>query len=54
MAQLQDTILSGSLKLPTVENTASAGNVWFDEVAQKAKYSYYDGVEIQQSNLGER
>src|SRR6056300_1671553 len=44
MAQLQDVILSGSIKLPTVENTASAGNVWFDETAQRAKYSWYGGV----------
>lgn len=54
MAQFQNVISSGSIKLSTVENTASAGNVWFDEVTQRAKYSYYDGVGIQQSNLGER
>lgn len=37
MAQLSSTILSGSILLPTTENTSSAGNIWFD--GTNVKYS---------------
>ena len=44
MAQLKDVINNGLLKLPTSPNTLSVGNVWFDEVEQKAKYSWCGGA----------
>jgi len=37
MAQVKSTILSGSILLPTTENTSSAGNIWFD--GTNVKYS---------------
>jgi len=37
MAQISSTILSGSILLPTTENTSSAGNIWFD--GTNVKYS---------------
>ena len=37
MAEISSTILSGSILLPTTENTSSAGNIWFD--GTNVKYS---------------
>jgi hypothetical protein len=37
MAQISSTTLSGSILLPTTENTSSAGNIWFD--GTNVKYS---------------
>jgi hypothetical protein len=37
MANIKSTILSGSILLPTIENTSSIGNLWFD--GDKVKYS---------------
>ena len=42
MAQISSTILSGSILLPTTENTSSAGNIWFD------------GTNVKYSTLGAR
>lgn len=40
MAEVKSTILSGSILLPTTENTSSAGNIWFD------------GTDVKYSTLG--
>ena len=40
MAQLQVTIVTGSLKLPQVENASSVGNMWFNPSNNKIEYSY--------------
>lgn len=37
MAEVKSTILSGSILLPTTENTSSVGNIWFD--GTNVKYS---------------
>ena len=37
MAEVKSTILSGSILLPTTENTSSVGNIWFD--GANVKYS---------------
>ena len=41
MAQLQVTIVTGSLKLPQVENTSFAGNMWYNPDNNKIEYSYW-------------
>jgi len=53
MAQFINVTNSGLLKLPTTANTSTAGNVWFDTVAQRVKYSYNASGTILSRNLGE-
>ena len=44
MARLIDVVNQGILKLPTTENTSSVGNVWFNTVTQRTKYSWCGSI----------
>jgi hypothetical protein len=46
MAQLQITIVTGTVSLPQTENTSSVGNIWYDTSTNQVKYSYLSGGSI--------